>query len=158
MSQYIDGNVKTFTAGEALAAFRRVKLSAADTVTYSDAGENWIGVTEQAVSNGSPVPVRLRTASGTVKMTAAGAITVNAIVYAAADGKIDDTATGQPVGQALEAASADGDIIEVAPTCPMNTQNHIADPSGGTTVDAEARSAINSILDALEANGIVAGS
>ena len=35
---------------------------------------------------------------------------------------------------------------------------HIADPSGGTTADTEARTAINAILDALEANGIVASS
>ncbi|MCB9911388.1 MAG: hypothetical protein H7A46_18815 [Verrucomicrobiales bacterium] len=35
---------------------------------------------------------------------------------------------------------------------------HIADPSGGTTVDAEARAAINTILVALEGKGVVAGS
>lgn len=31
----------------------------------------------------------------------------------------------------------------------------IADPTGGTTVDAEARTAVNSIIDALEAAGII---
>lgn len=30
----------------------------------------------------------------------------------------------------------------------------IADPAGGTTIDAEARAAINSIIDALEAHGL----
>ncbi|MCP5524727.1 MAG: hypothetical protein H7A46_24645 [Verrucomicrobiales bacterium] len=35
---------------------------------------------------------------------------------------------------------------------------HISDPSGGTTVDAEARAAINVILLALEGKGLVAGS
>ncbi len=34
-------------------------------------------------------------------------------------------------------------------------QGSIADPSGGATVDAEARTAINSIIDAMEAAGIV---
>lgn len=38
------------------------------------------------------------------------------------------------------------------------TATHIADPSGGTTQDAEARAAIAAILDALEAFGIVAAS
>lgn len=32
----------------------------------------------------------------------------------------------------------------------------IADPTGGTTTDAEARAAINSLIDALQAFGIVA--
>lgn len=34
-------------------------------------------------------------------------------------------------------------------------QNHIADPSGGSTTDAEARAAIDAILDALEAYGLL---
>lgn len=34
----------------------------------------------------------------------------------------------------------------------------INDPSGGTTVDAEARTAINSIIDVLEAKGLSASS
>ena len=34
----------------------------------------------------------------------------------------------------------------------------IADPTGGSTIDAEARTAINSILDALDAVGIMAAS
>ena len=35
---------------------------------------------------------------------------------------------------------------------------HIPDPSGGTTVDAEGRAAIEAILVALEGKGLVAGS
>ncbi|MCB9913451.1 MAG: hypothetical protein H6827_10675 [Planctomycetes bacterium] len=34
---------------------------------------------------------------------------------------------------------------------------HLPDPSGGTTVDAEARAAIGAILVALEGKGLVAG-
>ncbi|MCP5524729.1 MAG: hypothetical protein H7A46_24655 [Verrucomicrobiales bacterium] len=34
---------------------------------------------------------------------------------------------------------------------------HIPDPSGGSTVDAEARGAIAAILVALEGKGLVAG-
>lgn len=37
-----------------------------------------------------------------------------------------------------------------------NRAAHIADPSGGGTVDAEARTAINAILVALESHGLVA--
>jgi hypothetical protein len=49
-------------------------------------------------------------------------------------------------------AVADSDIISVA------AQTHIADPTGGATTDTQARTAIASILDALEAAGIVAAS
>ena len=38
---------------------------------------------------------------------------------------------------------------------PVLQAAHIPDPSGGSTVDAEARSAINAILVALEAKGVV---
>lgn len=41
---------------------------------------------------------------------------------------------------------------------PVVQQNKINDPSGGGTTDAEARSAINSIIDALEALGFTASS
>lgn len=37
---------------------------------------------------------------------------------------------------------------------PAAQQAKISDPSGGTTVDTEARTAINSIIDALEAFGL----
>lgn len=54
---------------------------------------------------------------------------------------------------------ASEDIVPVAKggTGTGTPSNHIADPAGGGTTDAEARTAINSILDALEAHGIVAG-
>lgn len=39
---------------------------------------------------------------------------------------------------------------------PVAQQASIADPSGGLTVDAQARSAINSILDVLAAYGLTA--
>ena len=41
---------------------------------------------------------------------------------------------------------------------PVNRQAHIDDPSGGGTVDTESRSAINDILDTLEAFGFNATS
>ena len=159
MSQYVDGNVKGFIASGAITAFTRVKHSGtAKTVETAGAGEDWIGTAETTVADGKQVNVRLRTAAGTRKMVAAGALSIGDVVYGAASGKIDDTAAGQAIGYALEAATADGDIIEVVPACDLGEQTHIADPSGGTTVDAEARTAINSILDALEAVGILATS
>lgn len=43
-------------------------------------------------------------------------------------------------------------------TTAVTTQTHIADPAAGGTVDAQARTAINSILDVLEAFGLTATS
>lgn len=43
-------------------------------------------------------------------------------------------------------------------TAPVSQRAHIANPSGGGTQDAEARTAINSILTALETLGLVASS
>ena len=43
-------------------------------------------------------------------------------------------------------------------TTPPAQPAHIADASGGSTVDAEARTAINAVLAALESLGLVASS
>ena len=113
MSQQIEGNTKTFTTAEALNAFCRVKLDSSADVVYADAGEDWIGTTEEYAASGANVAVRLRSATGTRKMVAAGAVSIGDIVYGADDGEIDDAPTGEAVGRALEAATADGDIIEI---------------------------------------------
>ena len=113
MSGYIDGNTRTFECDEALAIFRCVKMDADGKVTYADATDAYHGTSENATfAAGEYVNVRLRTASGTRKMTAAGAITAGSAVFNAADGKVDDSGD-TPIGYALEAASGDGAIIEV---------------------------------------------
>jgi hypothetical protein len=50
-----------------------------------------------------------------------------------------------------------GDTIGLFGVEPAPQQAHISDPVGGATQDAEARSAIASILNALEAYGLLAG-
>lgn len=112
MSQQVDGNTKAFTTGEAVEAFRRVKLDGSGNIVYSDSGDDWIGTTEEAVAISLSCSVRLRTASGTRKITAAGAFSINALLYGADDGKVDDVAIGQSVFRAIEAATATGDIVE----------------------------------------------
>lgn len=113
MAQYIDGNVKAFECDEALAIHRCVKMDADGKVTYADATDAYHGTTEQATfAAGDIVSVRLRTASGTRKMTAAGAISAGAAVFPAADGKVDDTGD-TAIGYALGAASGNGSVIEV---------------------------------------------
>jgi hypothetical protein len=116
MSQFVDGNVKTFTADEAIAVHLRVKLDSDGRVTVAGLAEKEIGTAVTAAfAAGDPVSVRLRSAAGTHKMVAIEALAVGATVYTEADGKVQDTAaqTSFQVGVALEAAGNDGDVIEV---------------------------------------------
>lgn len=50
----------------------------------------------------------------------------------------------------------DGTGIGFFATTPVGQQAHVSDPAGGATVDAEARTAVNSILDILQAYGLMA--
>lgn len=103
------------TAGGAIAANLRVKLSAGK-LAAAGLADNDIGVLEEAAAaDGSIVRVRLHNAPGVVKMTASEAIAVGADVYTAAAGKVGDTAaaTSYKRGVAMEAAAADGDEIYV---------------------------------------------
>lgn len=59
--------------------------------------------------------------------------------------------------RAIWSTSLRGDKLGVGKT-PGVTQAKINDPSGGATTDTQARAAINSIIDALEAVGITASS
>ena len=116
MSQQVDTNTKPFTASGAIAQYARVKQNSDGTVAAAAATDRDIGTATRATfASGDPVAVKLRSAAGTHKMIAAGAITAGALVYSAASGKVSATAaTGSYVlGTALEAATADGDVIEV---------------------------------------------
>lgn len=116
MSQFVDGQTKTFIADEAIAINFRVKLDSDGKVTVAGLADKEIGTAvTPAFAAGDPVTVRLRTAAGTHKMIAVEALAVGATVYTEAAGKVQDTAasTAFQVGVALEAAAADGDVIEV---------------------------------------------
>lgn len=112
----VDNGVKTFTAGEALAAYRRVKLSSGSgtQVEYADAADNFIGVTQDAAASGEAVPVKLkRAAPGTFEVEAGVNVTAGATLYGAADGKVGIASTGNDkFGYALEAAVSTGGVIE----------------------------------------------
>lgn len=112
MSQQTEGNSKTFQAGAALVSFRRVKLNSSIQAVYAAAGEDNVGVTQQDVANGENVTVALKTPGRTFKLTASGAITKGALIYADLNGKVSATVNGTPLGVALETTTADGDIFE----------------------------------------------
>jgi hypothetical protein len=110
---------RAFTAGEELAAARRVKIKSATATTppevvYADADEADIGVTALAGASGALVTVRLRTCSGSVEIEAGEAFAVGAGLYGGADGKVVDTDPGSGTLRytALEAAGSAGAIVE----------------------------------------------
>lgn len=116
MSQFVDGNYKTFTADEAIAVHLRVKLDSDNRVTIAGLADKDIGTAvTPAFAAGDDITVKLRTGAGTHKMIAQEALAAGATVYTEASGKIQDTAqaTAFQIGTALEAATADGDVIEV---------------------------------------------
>jgi len=115
--------IKTFTAGENLEAHRRVKIDtgvpAADPaeVIYADAGEDFIGVTEYAASDGDPIAVKLNSAGGTFEVECAvdSAIALGTVLYGAADGKVSDASSGTAQGINVEPGTVvSGAVIEVA--------------------------------------------
>jgi len=113
MSQFNIGS-KAFVAGEALEAYRRVKLIAGSgtQVEYADAGEAFIGFTAAKAALGEMVSVDLKTTGRTFKVEANGAIAVGGNFYGANDGKVSATVSGSIQGRVLEAAASDGEIIE----------------------------------------------
>jgi len=110
----------TLATSAAVSAKRLVKLSTGTAIhNTATATDDPVGVACYAAASGDDVAIRLLTEPGTFEMVAAGAISLGADVYAAADGEIQavPTAAGtyRKIGIAMEAATADGDFIEVLP-------------------------------------------
>lgn len=156
---------RTFIAGEALATNRRVKIESGTTtkppeVVYADAGEQHIGITQLAVADGVNVTVRMRTHPGTQEAVAAGAFSVGATLYGAADGKVDDTSSGTAIGIALEAATANNDVVEIIEFTTISTTAatvSIAD-AGSKFAGATVEAALQECADAANIDITDAGS
>lgn len=155
MTQYVETPTRTFLAGGALSQYRRVTLSAG-VLAYADASTKGIGTLENPVfAANAAVAVRLVNAQGTKKMVAAGAFSLGALVYAAANGKVDDIGFVLE-GMALEAAGADGDVVEVLPlqNGPSNVQSVAA--AGSAQGDAATLTAgFNTVSAADGTKGVI---
>lgn len=114
MSQEIQGSIRAFTAGAAIAKYARVTLSSGNVVAAGITDKDIGTALNQAFAAGDVVPVLLRTAPGTCRVIAGEALAAGALLYTEANGKVQDTAeaTAFQFGHALEAAGADGDVIE----------------------------------------------
>jgi len=109
--------LRDFTAGEALAIYRRVKLNSSQQAVYADADDVGIGSTINAAASAGSVTVKLWNHPGTRKLTCSAAVDIGDILYGADDGKVSDVPTtdGPSVGIALQAGSANLAVIEVIP-------------------------------------------
>lgn len=114
MSQYVDSNVKAFTAAGTIKQYARVLLGSGGTITEAALGDIEIGIAMTRGVSGDTIPVKLRSGAGTHKAIAAAAITRGNGVFSAAAGKVSVSATNAyRLGIALEQATADGDVIEI---------------------------------------------
>jgi len=127
MSQQVDTNTKTFTAGAAIAQFALVQMESDGDVITNVLATRPIGVAQEAAfADGDLVTVKMLNASGTQKMIAGVVLTVGDPCFTAAAGKVADSAsTARLVGVALETSTADNDIIEVA-VCPFGDDLDVA--------------------------------
>lgn len=106
----------TIKAGAALEPARRVFTTDGVTFTYCAAGQRHHAVTDyRAEASGDRGKAHTAIKSGTIMLTASGAISAGALCYGDSNGKITATQKGGAGWRALEAATADGDIIECLP-------------------------------------------
>jgi hypothetical protein len=155
---YTEG-VLTFQAYGDLGAHCRVKVRSSTTtdpveVELAGAGDQHIGVTEYAATNGQMVAVRPRTMPGSKLGEAADTFARGAVLYGAADGKLSDSSGGSAIGIALEAATTAGDLIEWMDFSVLSTTAalvSIADV-GGFTATSTAEAALAEIYQSLKSS------
>lgn len=110
MTAYANKGPFTLQAGEALEAFRFVKISSGDAV-YADAGDEPIGITAAKYDDDELASI-IPLTGDLQKIVAGGVIASGGAIYVAADGKASATATGKQIGICLTTAnSAASDVI-----------------------------------------------
>lgn len=117
MSQFVEGSTKGYIATAALGEGIAVKLSSGNVVVATAATDKIIGVTQGgAVAAGETATIRLRSATGTVKLKAGGTIAVGDRLTSNATGQAiaTTTAANEVIGFAIE-AGVSGDFVEAIP-------------------------------------------
>jgi len=148
--EHQDSPYLTKLTAEAISQYRLIRLNGSGAWVYCDAGEIPLAVSDTAEASGDALSGVLLNKPGTHEIEAAGAITTEADIFAAADGKVAATGVVK-VGKALEAASGSGSIIQViidvdaALTTPIIT-TAINDANGNESIRITATaSAVNEV-------------
>lgn len=123
------------------------------------AGDEFAGFADKKADNSlgaaGDIKVRVRE-RGLIELavTGAGATSIGDTVYATDDDTFTLTkaANAIKIGRVMQHVTGTTVMVDFKAT---GLQTGIADPAGGATVDAESRTAIGSIIDALEVAGIV---
>lgn len=110
--QYNTSGVMTFTAGAVLPKYARVVPSSGKMVLAGTTVRGFGVTTRPAFAIDEDVPVRLRGSVGTFPAISAGAISLHAPIYAAADGKVAATGTVL-LGHAMNATTGADQYVEV---------------------------------------------
>lgn len=93
-----------------------------------------------------------------------GTVTPNSLLRGSSTGVVpstltdDGTTVGLPTGKVLSIVDAAGLLVAGQQVVTGPAEAFIADPTAGSTVDAEARAVIGAILDLLIAKGLMAAS
>jgi len=132
---------RAITTGSTTAASGRIRVYSAAAWGSGDASSYMTFATTPV---GSATAVEAMRIESTKNVTFAGTITANATSI------ITDTTTGLKIG------SAAAQKVAFHNATPVVQAAHIADPSGGATVDSQSRAAINAILVVLENKGLTA--
>lgn len=142
----------TFTAGEDLAAYRRVKIDTSSVTTpmevvYADAGDDFQGITMDPADSGDLVTVAPLYREGTFLVNANDSFSAGDNLYGAADGRVSDSSNGTAYFKALEDANAQDDIVEamVHPGLSGTAANVSIDDSGSFTSESTVEAALQEI-------------
>lgn len=112
---FASGNPRSFTAAEAIPAYRFVVIDNAGKVALAGADADAIGVSLEAASaDGDVIAIAMIDGSTIVEVAAHAAIAIGAAIGTAAAGRAVTAATGvMKLGTALQAAGAQDEYISV---------------------------------------------
>jgi hypothetical protein len=111
-SNGFDSFVASSSSG--IAANVRVKLNDSNKIEVAGVSDIAIGVTlTKSTDNVTPVPVKLKNATGSFEVVAAGAFAAGVVVKSAADGKVVSGGAGHDFGIAFGSSTAASDVVVV---------------------------------------------
>lgn len=154
----------TYPALLALAPYLLVKIDGGGNAVVNTSGNRPKGFTRTSALATFDITVHpLELVKETVLLTASGAITADAALYADDGGKVTATDTGAYIGKAMQAASGDGSVLEVMPDLRAETQaahgtleSVVADPGAAGAIAVTGNGSVQLVSVAAETRTLAA--